>query len=241
MWGSFQRSADVMKCMLICSAVLLVVANASAQIVPKEALEKMASDEFKVREQGYLDLKKWAKNNAKQAPEILHKTWSGEADPEVKTRCFSIMKDAVILRKFGRGPGFVGVRMEQVMLPPAKAGEAATPGVRITMVLPNTPGQKAGLLAGDVVIKVDDVDFKKQRNVEFGNAAVDLMVTYIQSKHPGDIITLHLLRAGKKMEVKVKLMLRPDDVDPDPFGRAAESRSLKQERFFSDWLKEMSK
>ncbi|BDS05843.1 hypothetical protein NT6N_08830 [Oceaniferula spumae] len=222
-----------------CAVWMVASSTLVSAEVPKAALEKMASDEFTTRELGFSELKKWSMENLNASPEQLYKTWKNIADPEVKTRCFSLMKGAVIQRKFGRGKGFVGVRMEDVTIP-GKPGDAGIIGVRITQVVPNTPAQKAGLTAGDVVIGVDEVDFNKMPKAQVQAGAVEVFSAYIQSKHPEDVITLHIMRGGKKIEKKVRLMLRPADADIDPFGgRMHENQADDTELFFDGWLKKM--
>lgn len=241
----FQKLGACSKHILAFAGLFLLVASASAQIVPKEALGKMGSEKFKVREQGYADLKKWASNNTKKSPEALYKTWVNENDPEVKTRCFSVMKEMVILREFGRGPGFVGVRMEDVLLPGPKADEPGIKGVRIVLVLANTPAERAGLSVGDVVLTIDKVDLNVIAVGGRLNSPSDIFVDHIKSKHPGDVITMSILRGGQKLDVNVTLMLRPDDeeIGQEPFwGRQAPvSRKKQGELFFSGWLKKMSR
>jgi len=225
---------------VVCSMCLTAI-HLSAQVAPKEALVKMASDKFAERELGYENLKKWSMANMKTSPEVLFSTWKKMVDPEVKTRCYSLMKEVLILRQFGRGRGFVGVRMDSVALP-GKPGEAAVLGVRITQVIVDTPGAKAGLMAGDVVLAVDKLDFNQLPEGRLRLGTVEVLSSYIQSKHPGDTITLQIMRAGKKIEKKVTLMLRPPEVDRDPFGRVPENDiHEKKEKYFEDWLFNMSR
>lgn len=221
-----------------CAAML--AAGSAAGELPADAIKKMASDEFAVRRLGYEQAKEWAQKNLKNAPEMLYKEWKRSPDPEVKTRCYTLMKETLLQRKYGRGRGFVGVRMEEVAIP-GKKGAAALVGVRVMQVLPDTPGKKAGLVAGDVVTGVDAVDFSKRPGRRLPDHATNEFSRYIQSKHPGDTITLHIVRAGKKIQKKVTLMKRPAEADRfgDPLGRRAEARREARERYFNDWLKKM--
>lgn len=209
--------------------------NAVAEL-PRTSLKKMASAEFSERQQGYEELQQWSKENVKQAPDLLYQVWNQEKDPELKTRCYSLMKDAVILREFGKGKGFVGVRMEEAIVP-GGANLPARRGVRIAQVVRGTPGERAGLAMGDIVTGVDDVDFSKFEQAQAPDGVVDVFSDYIQSKHPGDVINLHILRGGKKLEKKVRLMLRPDGIDRDLFGRDDEALINRSDLFFETWLK----
>lgn len=222
----------------MCGTLFMMV-SAYAQL-PKESLTRMGSDQFSERQKGYDEIKKWSVKNLKNSPETLYAAWKKSEDPEVKTRCYTLMKEVLLQRKFGRGRGFVGVRMDDAVLP-GKPGEAAVLGVRIIQVLPDTPGQKAGLIAGDVVIGVDKVDFNKAPRARAQNGVTEVFSIYIQSKQPDDVITLHIMRAGKKIDIDVKLMLRPAAADNfgDPFGRRRENERNVAEKYFADWLKKM--
>ncbi len=68
-------------------------------------------------------------------------------------------------------------------------------GVLIKKVLKNSPAEKAGLKAGDVIYKIND---KKIEDV------ADLVRT-VQYYDPGDKITVYFIRNGKKKSVKVTL------------------------------------
>jgi S1-C subfamily serine protease len=68
-------------------------------------------------------------------------------------------------------------------------------GVKIGSVMPGSAGEKAGLLAGDIIIKLDN------------DATPDLR-TYsdLLKKHqPNDVIMLTVLRNGKSKVVKLTL------------------------------------
>ena len=212
--------------------------HVSAEQLPKAIFEKMASEEFKVREEGQRELREWAKKNTKTAPEILHDAWKQKVDPELKSRCFDVMRETVLLRRFGPGPGFVGIQMVSIILQAEKPDEVAAVAVRISNVLPNTPGKRAGLLAGDIIVGIDQVDLNKPAEGELRFGADERLTAYIKSKHPDDVITLRILRLGKKMDKDVKLMLRPDSADILGFGQKGPSRKEVREQFFQTWLKE---
>ena len=210
------------------SVSLSVVVLAAAPVLPQGVIKKLSSDQYEVREKAYAGLHQWAVTNMKDSPEVLYQAWKTCEEPEAKTRCYSLMEEMVIQRKYGRGKGFVGIRMEEFLVP-GKEGKAGRPGIRVSFVLPDTPAAKAGLKVGDVVLGVDDLDFSKMPKVGEARIGIGLGMgtvlkfsEYIQSKQPDDVITLHLMRAGKVSDMKIKLMKRPasaDEVQLDPFGR----------------------
>jgi len=225
--------------------LLLVVSAAMGAELPKDVMAKLASDQYEVREAAYSTLKKWSQKHIKTSPEMLYKAWSKSQDPEVKTRCFALMKRVLIQRKFGKGMGFVGIGMNGLLVP-AKAGEKPRLGVRISFIRPGTPAEKAELMLGDVIVAVDALDFSKLPITKLprdrqGEEAVLRFGAYIRSKHPDDVITLHLLRGGKMIDKKVTLIKRPRWADMDPFGRyQGDDDEKKQEEFLNQWLEEMN-
>ena len=227
--------------------------------VPDEAVKNLSSDQFEVRAAAYVELEKWSKKNAKTSPELLRKVWNESKDPEVKTRCYELMKKAVLVRKFGKGKGFVGIMMDPMVIRQRlgqkpqggkapegeKKPEGGKPpkvqvkkGINIAQVLPNTPGQKAGLKAGDVILGIDQLDFNKLPEEKQNIDVRSLFQLYVASKQPDDVITLHLIRGGAKMDKEVTLMKRPSSADLDPFGnnRLGGKEREEQEAFFDQWL-----
>lgn len=214
--------------------------SSAAVKVPKEMLGNLSSDQFEVRDQAFAGLKNWAKENLKISPELLHAVWVESKDPEVKTRCYALMKDAAIFRNFGRGKGFVGIQMDRV-----------PQGIRIAAVVVKTPAEKAGLLVGDVILGVDQLDFTKLPQLpqpqlklqpqlqplqkQPKNDARILFQVYIKSKQADDVVVLHLLRAGKKVDKEVTLMKRPASLD-QVFGHQAPDERVEQDAYFEQWL-----
>ena len=215
----------------------------------QELLGKMNSDKFEVRDQAYKDLKKWAIENIKTSPEQLHKAWKESEQPEVKSRCYELMKGLVIQRRFGKGRGFIGIRMQETIVKDPGQKELLS-GVHVTLVMPDTPGERAGLKMNDVIVGVDKLDFGVAKhvhrpqagagfNLRIDSGTVNRFGDYIQSKQPDDTVTLRILRGAKKLEVKVKLMKRPESADVGVLGGV--DRHAEKETFFKTWLKSMAK
>ncbi len=235
--------------------VLVSVTCTSLDAEPTNALlDKMNSDEFDVRSKAYAELKVWAKKNIESSPEQLHKAWKASKQPEVKSRCYELMKDVAIQRRFGKGKGFIGIRMQEIAVadPGNKepGNQEKLAGVQITLVMPDTPGEKAGLKMNDIILGVDALNFGKSKippaNARFGFQQIDFgTVTrfgdYIKSKQPDDTVTLHIMRGVKKMDVKVTLMKRPASADVGVFGRGTIDPQDEKDRFFETWLRSMAK
>ena len=233
----------VCQCMFI--AYMAVSSSVTASPSP-ELLKRMNSDEFKVRGEAYEELSKWAKANTETSPEELYQAWKTSDQPEVRSRCYGLMEEIVVLRRFGKGRGYIGIRMQQLVVQHPKRVQRRA-GVQITAIMPDTPAAKAGLKMNDIVWSADQcrldrlpVDMRGLKvDRGFGQEAVSIFSAYIQSKKPGDTVSLHILRQGEEIKLDVKLMRRPDELDVDAFGRRADLSRQKKE-FFESWLKKMA-
>jgi S1-C subfamily serine protease len=76
---------------------------------------------------------------------------------------------------------------------------AEGPGVRFTGVTPGSPGEKAGLLTGDVLVRFGE---KEVRNVYDYTYA-------LAERKPGDKVTIVVKRAGADVSLEVLLGSRP--------------------------------
>lgn len=243
----------------VCVALLAIGVGSStllAQVEPTEVpaglIEQLGADQFDLRKGAYAELKKWSKEHIEIAPELLHKAWQASNQPEAKSRCYELMKESAVSRKFGRGKGFVGIMMDAMIiggraLPnqgdvvPNANPNALQRGIRIAQVLPKTPAQKAGLKAGDVIMGIDKLDFNElpEKNQRFDARSV--FQDYVKSKQPDDVITLHLLRDGKKIDQEVTLMKRPASADASLFGREEDMERREADLYFEQWLEGMGK
>lgn len=68
-------------------------------------------------------------------------------------------------------------------------------GVLIEEVEKDTPAEKAGLKAGDVIVKIEDDEIDE----------VEDLVEAVSSREPGTEVKIHFIRKGKKESVKVEL------------------------------------
>lgn len=230
-------------CVLTAFAVALcspLVARPSAAL-----LGKLNSDDFQVRIKAHAELRDWAQKNIASSPEQLHKEWMVSRQPEVRSRCFELMKEVVIQRQFGKGRGFIGIQMQETIVRGA-VDKRPRKGVQITMVMADTPGEKAGLKMNDIILGVDKLDLGKAGarpaegafRMDFGT--VTRFSEYIQSKQPDETITLHILRNAEKIDVKIKLMKRPASADIDTLGRRLFDREDEKKQYFRAWLKSMA-
>ncbi len=210
--------------------------------LPLDAVKQLSSEQFAVRERAYKTLEVWSKKHTEQAPEKLYEVWSAGDDPEMKSRCFVIMKKSVIERKFGKGEGFVGIMMQIVQF----KGQKVLAIMEVVDHLPGmkekTPAKKSGLKAGDRILGIDKLDFLHLPKEKKGGNPIPMFQEYVKSKSPGDEVVIHLFREGKHMEKKLILIKRPTNLnevaDPfNPFGtNQKDQKKEKEDAYFEKWL-----
>ena len=77
-------------------------------------------------------------------------------------------------------------------------GEGERPGVRLGGVRPGSPADKAGVKAGDIIIRFAGLDVKTLDDLTFA----------LRSKRPGDKVEVILLRDGKEISTEATLEQR---------------------------------
>lgn len=98
--------------------------------------------------------------------------------------------------------GYLGVRIQQVDATMAKASGLEKPqGVLIGEVMKDGAGYQAGLKEGDIILSVDGKEVNAPNQLQ----------TEIAKKHPGDVVTLKLIRDKKIIEKKVTLRARDEE------------------------------
>lgn len=76
-------------------------------------------------------------------------------------------------------------------------------GVAIDRVEPNTPAERAGLRAGDVLLRIGAVQAR----------TTDQVIAHICSFRPGAIVEIEVQRGSERKTFKVKLGIRPIELD----------------------------
>jgi len=100
--------------------------------------------------------------------------------------------------------GYIGVKLQNLTPELAKAlNVPQSTGAVINEVTKNSPGDKAGLKADDVVVSLDG------KKVD-SSSALSRMVAL---RPPNSTVNLAVYRGGKPQEVKVTLTSRPGDLD----------------------------
>ena len=213
--------------------LMVLIGNAALIAAPDDiaakSIERLSSEDFTVRESGYSQIKKWAEQNLKTSPELLHSFWTKQSDPEVTARAYSLMSDAFFLRLKKRGSGFVGIGISDVFL---KDQKERIRGVMVSAIHPNMAGERAGLQVGDVVITLDGVSFENLIDLYRDDNRVRLSSTEafiynIMIRRPKSVVTMDVVRDGKELVKKITLIERPESAPPNP---------LYLEALFKHWL-----
>ncbi len=90
--------------------------------------------------------------------------------------------------------GFLGVEAEDISKQMLDYFEVKQ-GVLVESVIDETPAQKAGFKAGDVITKINDRDIEDYSD----------LIRTLNFYNPGEKVTVHYVRKGKKKSVKVEL------------------------------------
>jgi len=113
-----------------------------------------------------------------------------------------------IIERLKRGEeivyGYVGIEIQEVTEEEAKSsGAELGDGAYVARVMPDAPGAKAGVRAGDVVIAVADKPVRDPDDV----------IQAVQATPVGEKVPLTVLRKGKKVTLTVEVARRPAPKD----------------------------
>jgi len=86
--------------------------------------------------------------------------------------------------------------------------------VMVTKFLKNSAASNSDMLIGDVIIALDGVQYRD----------ILAMTDYVQTRRPGDIMIVSVIRDGTQKEIPVKLGVIKVEDAPEGFGPAAWSR-----------------
>lgn len=201
---------------------------------PGDMFKDLSSDDFKVREEAQNKVEQWARELSTEAIAPLFEQYKQLKSPEARSRIESILKEQVILKRFGAGPGFVGIRMQDGNV---QVNGQVVPAVGVIEVVKDSAAERAGLKIGDHVVGIDKVQFGDDN---LGRVAPSLVFSnYVRTKAANDVVDLKLLRNGEILDVKVTLMAMPDKVRQQQMDmnlHDSGTTETEKERYFQRWL-----
>lgn len=92
-------------------------------------------------------------------------------------------------------PVFLGLGVQPVELPATLASVEQRSGLLVAQVAPNGPAARAGLLVGDLLLRLDNTRL----------AASDNLLDELGKRQPGDVVRFALYRAGVPLTVEATL------------------------------------
>lgn len=225
------------------ACVLAAAVQSEAVELPAGLMAGLQSEEFAEREKAEAELLAWGRQRPEEAMEEFFKQSREAAEPEVRERCHAVLREIVGDEYLRDGEGYLGVTMNLQMEPVRVAGEARPRfGVRLTQVVADTPAKKAGLVAGDVLLGVNDRMWGKDEGP-------DVVTEFIKGFKAGAKVTVSLFRDGKVAVIPLVLGRRPAIADiamllgfggglrqmPDP-EEAEQAEKAAKEEHFRRWL-----
>ncbi len=201
--------------------------------LPHEALTDLKSDEFRIRENAQAELLKWSLERPEAAMERLYRESRSSTDPEVRERCNNVLRILVNDEYLKEGEGFIGIHMQDEMkvLPGDPKPRVS---IRVMQVMPDSAGQKAGLMINDLIVGLNDQVLRAE--------ATDRSFTEsIRQFKPGTKIILKVLRDKDLIDLEVILGRRPLIIAGNPFlnERPDDEKAAEQaarEAYFRRWL-----
>lgn len=227
------------------SSLILVIwmgvlaCRVAALELPPAMTQSLKAEQFAERERAEAELLKWSQQQPEAAMDELYRQSRAADDPEVRERCHRVLLDLLNEEYLRDGVGYLGVMMnpftEQVQVPgDAKPRHA----IRLILVQPDTPAKAVGLVAGDLLLGVDEAEWQQGTT----NEAVSAVIQGFKS---GSKVALKVFREGKVVEIEAVLGRRPSAKDLMKLGgfgmalgpEAAEvAENASREAYFRRWL-----
>ena len=210
----------------------MVICVASALEIPIKSLAELASQTFREREVAQDRLLDWGRRQREPAmAEFLRQSREAK-DPEVRDRCLKILRSLVEDEYLKEGKGYIGISMED--------GVADIPGgakkqraIRVTNVLADTPGARAGIKVNDMIIALNARSWQEDESYL-------VLREKVQAMQPNTKVELQILRNGELIILTVSLGRLPVFADPQLFnGQIVDPEAAERaakEAHFRAWL-----
>lgn len=199
-------------------AVLVVAAQEAASL--KQMITDLGAERYAAREAAEAALVKLGSHSTSNVLNQCVLEYSRTKDPEVRSRLESVMRKLVETQLFKPPRGFLGahIHLQNLTLP----NGTSTRAIHIVQVTPEAAAQRAGLQAGDWILKVNDLDTAKlSSSTEF--------IQYISRQQPGEKARVTISRDGEQKAMDVTIGETP----PDHPTRQQEEE--QKQMFFQEW------
>ena len=214
--------------LLICS--VLYAGFVTAEEVPKELVEGLASEQFKRREESQQAVEKWANEKGPGAVSAIYKLYISSDDPEVRNRCFRVLRVLSEKDYMNDGKGYLGVQLAEEMI---EGGDKPRFGIRITYIMPGSQAEVAGIKVGDVIASMDGKKWHEQ-------GAINELINTVASYKPLRKVVFEIKRPGeeKLLEIPVILGKRPvENLSTLYYNNIEQLEKEAREKHFTEWLK----
>lgn len=218
----------------ICSVMLVV--SASGEALPSHLLEGLSSEQFQVRESSQLELEKWVDEKGESGVNEVFDIYQKSDDPEVRSRCYRLLRSQSDEDYLNDGKGYLGVQMreEMAVIP---GDDKPRYGIRIILVQPGSQAEIGGIKVGDLIVSLDG---KKWYN----EGAINEFTVTISSYKPRKKILFEVLRQGEEnlIEVPVILGKRPvEDLNMLYYNDPMKLDKDARDKYFEEWLEKRKK
>lgn len=222
-------------------AILAAILAVSAVVgeVPRDVIEELQSQEFRVREAAELKLLEWSRKDSDARIPLILRQARDAPDPEVRQRSHNVLRALAMDDYFEEGEGFLGIQMVAVRADvPGDEEDQNREVVGITRVLRGTPAREAELRVGDMIFSVNG----EQLSAEDAITSFQNMIREIK---PGTPTNLEILRDQQIIKIDIILGRRPPEQQGRFFGQPMmdinELAKRDQDRFFERWLEKQQK
>lgn len=154
----------------------------------------LMAESYEERQKAEQALIEWVgEKDAEDRFQHILERWCGSTEPEERFRLekvlYHLKKDTILQS----GEGFVGISMD--------TRNFEQRGVLVTEVIEDTPAERVGLLARDLILQIDGQSIA-------GASPSENLMAIVKGKPPGTKIKLTVLRGEEDLEIDVPLMNR---------------------------------
>lgn len=218
--------------LLFCLFTICCASSGSAVQLPM-AFKDLGSADFRKREDAQGKLLDWAKKSPEPAMLEFLEQSRDASDPEIRERCYEILRILVDAEYMKEGEGYIGVALaltDEILTVPGDLKPRYA--IRVIEVRADTPGEAAGVQLNDMIVALEG-------GVWRNTGASSLFRERVKTMKPNSRAKLSILRNGEVLELKVTLGRRPVMADLFINGQDFDTETAEREAkdvYFKLWL-----